>query len=114
MATNQGTATAYPILRVTGPGRLYEIANYTIDSAIYFDLELQSGEEVTLDLRPGKKTLISTFRGNIIHAILEGSDVQGFRLIPGGNDISIYIDNATAVAHMTWENRHWSIDGGAR
>lgn len=114
MATNNGTATAYPIFKATGPGTIYQLANYTTGSMIYFELTLLSGETVTLDFRPGKKTFNSTFRGNIINTILPGSDVQNFRLLPGSNDISIFISTTAATATLTWDNRHWSVDGGTR
>lgn len=111
MATNSGTAKTYPIFKATGPGRIYALENFTTGEAIYFDLELESGETVTLDLRPGKKTFTSTFRGNVIDKILEGSDTETFHLVPGENDISILIDDATATASMVWDERHWSFDG---
>lgn len=111
MATNAGTANAYPVFRVTGPGRIYELANLTTGEAIFFDLELQAAEEVVLDLRPGKKTFVSSFSGNIIDTILEGSDTETFHLKPGENSISILIDDASAEATLLWDERHWSFDG---
>jgi redox-sensitive bicupin YhaK (pirin superfamily) len=111
MATNNGTANVFPIFTANGPGRIHHLANYTIERFIYFDLDLQDGEKVVLDLRPGKKTFLSTFRGNIINTILSGSDVEDFRLIPGENSISIFIDDATATANLIWDERHWSFDG---
>lgn len=112
MATNNGSATTYPIFKATGPGRIYHLINHTTGDEIYFDLTLNSGEEVILDLRPGKKTFVSTFRGNIIHTILPGSDVATFRLTPGENNISILVSDASATAFLTWDERHWSADGG--
>ncbi len=111
MATNSGTADTYPVLTVDGPGRVYHLKNITLGLNIFFNLELQDGERVVLDLRPGVKTFWSTFRGNVINKILAGSDVEEFRLKPGENDISIFIDDATAVASLTWGERHWSFDG---
>lgn len=108
---NNGTTNAYPIFKASGPGQIYQIENYTTGEGIYFSLTLQDGEEVTLDLRPGKKTFVSTFRGNIIHTILEGSDVESFHLMPGENSVSLFIDDATAEAYLVWNEYHWSIDG---
>lgn len=113
MATNNGTASTYPVLIANGPGRIYNVINHSTGDEIHFDLVLNDGEEVTLDLRPGKKTFTSSFRGNIINTILPESDVATFRLVPGDNDISILIDDASATAFLRWEERHWSIDGGA-
>ena len=111
MATNSGTADVFPVFTADGPGRIHQLANYTIKRFIYFDLDLLAGERVVLDLRPGEKTFISTFRGNIINTILTGSDVEDFRLVPGENSISIFIGDATAEATLIWDERHWSFDG---
>lgn len=111
MATNNSTANTYPVFTATGPGRIYQLVNYTTRQFIRFDIDLQDGETVVLDLRPGKKTFISTFRGNVISTILSGSDVEDFYLAPGENNISILIDDASATASLTWDERHWSIDG---
>lgn len=110
---NDSTATAYPIISASGPGRLYELVNYTTGDEIYFDLTLNSGEVVTLDLRTGEKTFKSDFRGNIISAILATSNLSTWKLLPGNNNISLFIDNAAAAATMEWTDRFWSLDGGA-
>lgn len=111
MATNNGTANTYPIITLEGPGLVHQIINYTTKEFIFFDLELQSGEKAKLDLRPGKKTFISSFRGNIINTILSGSDTERFHLMPGNNDVSIFIDDASAAAKMNWNEYHLSFDG---
>jgi len=111
MATNNGSAKTYPIITITGPGPVYKITNHTTGDEINFNLTLVAGETATLDLRPGHKTLISTFRGNIINTILQGSNVGSFRLDPGSNDVSILAPGCTIA--MRWDERHWSIDGGA-
>lgn len=112
MATNSGTTKAYPILKITGPGRLYHLINHTTGEAIYFDLTLQTGEEATLNLK--EKTFFSTFRGDtIIENIIEGSDLASWHLQPGENSISIFVDDPSAAAFMLWDEQHWSVDGGA-
>lgn len=110
--TNAGTAKTYPTLIAAGPGRLYELTNYTTGKAIYFDLILVTGETVTLTLDPKNLALESTFRGNITaSAILGGSDQDDFVLAVGDNSISLFIDDATATAVMLWDELYQSFDG---
>lgn len=113
MPTNYGTVKAYPIFRAVGPGNLYRVSNFTTNQRIDFDIEILSGEILTLDLRPGRKTFISTFRGSVISYIVEGSDTNAFHLQPGDNIISIFIDNPLAFASMVWDERHLSWAGVA-
>jgi hypothetical protein len=108
--TNNGTAIAYPILNASGPGRLYQLVNYTTKDKIYFDLVLNSGETIALNLK--EKTFTSSFRGNIVDTILPSSNLATWKLIPGSNNISLYLDDSTASATIEWTDRLWSLDGG--
>jgi hypothetical protein len=102
----------YPILYLTGPGLIYQVKNYTTGQAIYFDnFTLLAGESVKIDLRPGKKTFISSYRGNIGRYVLDGSDID-FKLIPGNNNVSVLITGGTAAttASMVWQANYNSID----
>jgi hypothetical protein len=109
---NEGTAAAYPIVEVQGPGRFYELANWTTGDIIYFDLVLQTGETLTLDLRPGIKSVVSSFRGNVIGQVVPGSKLATWRLMPGTNRVALYMQETTGAtaATITWHERHWSLD----
>lgn len=111
--TNAGTAIARPILTFTGPGTVYQVANYTTGDVIYFNLTLQTGETATLDLTPGKISFISSFRGNILGAILPGSVLSTFKLLPGTNSISVFGSIGSNSVVVQWRERFWSVDGGA-
>ncbi|MEI7987742.1 MAG: discoidin domain-containing protein [Chloroflexota bacterium] len=125
---NDGSASAYPVLEVTGAGKLVWLVNYTSGERIYFDqLTLLENETLTLDMSriyhndvDGRKTAqitcISNFHGNYLGKILPGSDVSGFHLLPGNNQISLLVDDASASdasasATLRWRKRYWSIDG---
>lgn len=110
---NSGTASCYPRFVAVGPGKLYHLINRTTGDEIHFDITLQAGEKVTLRLDMQPKTFVSTFRGDIIDKIIEGSDVTTFKLAPGENEVSVFVDDATAVAWLEWDDMHWSVDGGA-
>lgn len=112
MAYNSGTTGAYPVIKVTGPGRWYHLINHTTGEEIHFDLTLQADEVATLNLKD--KTFVSTFRGDeIFESIIEGSDLNTWHLQPGENNVSIFIDDPDAEAFMIWDELHWSVDGGA-
>jgi hypothetical protein len=112
--TNSGTATTYPIITVTGPGLLRQIVNTTTGKGIYFNnLTLLAGEVITMDLRPDKLTMVSTFRGNIKSYLLKGSNLD-FPLIPGANRIATFIDGTTTAATaatMKWKPMLHGLDG---
>ena len=118
--TNSGTAAAYPILTASAPTggatdaggeiRLKQLINYTSGEAIYFNIAMVAGEVLTLDLRPGQKTFTSTFQGNIIDTILPGSKLTTWRLLPGANNISIWITGGSGAAKLSFNERFWSID----
>jgi phage-related protein len=108
--TNPGSAAAYPVLTIAGPGRVYQLVNWTAREAIYFNLVLLSGETLTLDLRPQHKTVTSSFRGNVLNAVVPGSALASWRLLPGDNLISLFVDDASASATLTWQERHWSVE----
>lgn len=113
--TNAGTADAYPVLSFTGPGTLKTLINYTTGEEIFFAITLIAGETATLDLTPGNISFISTFRGNILSAILPGSNLATWRLAPGANDISLLIDGTTTVATaatLRFRPAYWSVDDG--
>lgn len=112
--TNNGTATAYPILTASAPtsasATMSQLVNYTTGDRIYFNLNLSRSEVVTLDLRPGKRTLTSNFRGDISSTILPGSNVTTWRLIPGANNVSFWLTGGSGAAKLTWIERFWSAD----
>ena len=112
--TNAGTAKTYPIMTVTGPGLLRQITNTTTGKGIYFnDLTLLSGEVITMDLRPGRISMTSTFRGSVLGYVLPGSSYD-FPLMPGSNRIATFIDGTTdanTTATMQWVENYHGIDG---
>jgi len=112
--TNGGTAVTYPIIAVTGPGLLRQIVNTTTGKAIYFNnLTLLAGEVITMDLRPGRISMTSTFRGSVLGYVLPGSSYD-FPLMPGTNRIATFIDGTTdsnTTATMQWKENYHGIDG---
>ncbi len=112
--TNNGTAAAYPIIVFTGPGTLIWIENFTDNRRLYFDLEAQAGEEITIDFSPFSKKISSNWRAGALQP-LPGSDFAAFRLLPGANDITVFVSGSSGAAeiHARWQITHWSRDGAS-
>ena len=107
--TNSGTTQVSPTFIFYGPGRVYQLTNYTTKQVIYLNLTLSASEVAELDLE--NKTLTTTFRGNAIGTIIPGSNFTNWRFLPGINNIGLFIDDQSASTSVYWKKRHWSIDG---
>jgi hypothetical protein len=110
---NRGSAETWPKLRVRGFGRLYYLENATTGSIVYFDeLIINSGEYVTLDFTPGNISLISNTRGSLISSVLPGSDLAGFKLVPGNNNINLmfHAQGAPDEAALFWRERSHGVE----
>jgi hypothetical protein len=53
----------------------------------------------------------SSFRGNLLRAVVPGSTLATWRLLPGDNVVSLFVDDASASATLAWQERHWSFEG---
>lgn len=116
--TNSGTRSAYPKVIISRSGGTSAVVKYlrneTQDSTIWLNYSLLDGETLTLDFTPGARTVTSSFFGAVWRAVLPGSDLGKFALLPGDNTILTYVEEAgspTLDAYMEWHTVHWSIDG---
>lgn len=113
---NTGRTIAYPVLKIrnvgSGTARPIQFANLTTGDYLYFNLSLQPEEEAVLQLTPGRRTFRSSYRGNIFGAILGGSNLASWRLMPGTNDLSFFSDSDNLTVSCYWRPRHTSVDGG--
>jgi hypothetical protein len=116
--TNLGDERAGPVIRLTGPGFLYELINYTNGAALYFSLEMPAGEEIEIDLtRRGNPVFRSNMRsaGGVVSAIvLPGSSLEDFVLEPGENEISVFMVNTdgNSAVDVRWQDTYPSIEHG--
>jgi hypothetical protein len=115
-STNASTKT-YPkfvIYHYNASGataKLYQIINYTIGRAIYFNnLTVLNGETIYLETMPGKVNLWSVYRGSLNNYILSMTD---WYLQPGANNVSAYLVGGTASSsiNMLYNNAYWSFSG---
>ena len=124
---NPGTEDAAPLIFINHAGTLETIENVTTGKKLFFDLRIQAGETLWLDLsvltpqylptfvptfnRNGPR-LWSIFRGDITRYILPNSDLASFRLLPGDNTILVKTRNAPAGAsfNILFRPRYLSSD----
>jgi hypothetical protein len=115
---NQSMAESYPVvyMRNNAVGtttRVYQLLNKTTSDELYFDLLLAPGEELTINMTPGRRSITSSLRGNMISSLLTGSNLATWRLAPGTNWVSFLANNSNLQTNIYWRPRHWAIDGGA-
>lgn len=113
--TYEGTADAKVKFSITGSGTLHRISNWTTNKHIYFEsLVLLDDETLILDLTGSAPKAWTQYRPDILDSILIGSsDLDGFRLVPGVNHITVFIGGTTSAnteALISWNDHHWSID----
>lgn len=110
---NPGTAEAAAAFYIVGPATLRWIENQTAQRRIYADLPILSGEEVVIDCSKG--SMVSAVRGDLSYAILPGSDLRAWKLIPGQNKVAVLMtDDMGASMQISCLTRHWSGDSTAR
>lgn len=116
VVANAGRSLAYPTLRIRNPSsgtaRLYQMVNQTTGAGLHFNLLLQAGEDATLVLTPGARSFQSSYRGNVFGAILPGSNLAQWALLPGTNYISFFADNDSLRNDLFWNPQSASADGG--
>lgn len=90
------TAPTYPVVKLTGPGKLVLLKNTRTGKTIYFNnLTLASGEIAWLNLDPVNIRFYSNLRPDLLGWVLQGSDLN-WMLLPGENGIGFWMENTTA------------------
>ena len=116
-ASNTGTENAYPVLNVKRTGgtsaTLKTLRNETSGYELYFDYSLRDGEALTVDLDPKAKNVTSSYYGRRLDAVLANSDMGQWRLRPGQNKVSCFVDTAgspTVTAWLEWRDAYNGLD----
>jgi len=108
----EGTQPTGFRVRITGPGTLRQVRNYTTGQVMYFNFALQSGETALLDFsNPAQLTFKSNLR-DLLTEIMPGSDAA-LQLHPGDNSIAVFLpvttDGNTETA-LIWRDAHHALD----
>src|SRR3990167_8980011 len=113
------TVPTFPTATLIGPSSascvLQWLENQSSGHRLYFNLTVQSGETVLIDLTPHNKRVISDWRGVIADQPLSVSDFAAWHLLPAPstNTVAAFITGTTTAAEllMHWTPAHISIDG---
>lgn len=117
IATHDGSGKAYPYLKIKREGgssaKLISLRNNTTGKEIAFDYDFQDGEELTVDLRPHRRNIVSSHRGQQWAAAKRGSSINPFHLQQGVNDILTYVEQSggTVTANLIWRDTYDGFDG---
>lgn len=108
--TNEGSSQAYPVITIQTTGLVYSLENVTTGQALTFNnLNGAVTGQITIDLRPGRKTVTGGYGANLISTVLAGSDLATFALAPGDNVVRLFA-SGTTTAQMRWRSQFWSAD----
>lgn len=90
---NAGDAPAWPVWTIVGPADGLEIRNVTTGDVLVLSTVLADGETITIDTRPGAKTVRNGAGDNLYGDLSAGSRL--FALDPGGNDLELELTGAS-------------------
>lgn len=105
------SGTTYPKLVLAGlsAGLLLTLVNRMTGSSLVLDYQAISGETLALDLRPDRKTLTSSWKGDVTGSIPLATALSTWSLEDGTQDVGL-LSTAGGTGTMTWRDRHWSVD----
>lgn len=99
--TNRGSAETYPVFYLTANTNacnLLEIANLTTNKTVKFNFGMFPDEQVVVNFDPINVGVYSSIRGRLGYALMPGSSMDGFKLIPGNNVVSIMTSDYSSAA----------------
>ena len=116
-ATNSGSAPAYPQVIISRSGgtsaRVVSVRNARTGRELFLNYLLLDGETLTIDLHPDRQTVTSSFFGSRPDAVLAGSDMGTFMLLPGANQITAFVNVVgapTVTGYVLWRDSHDGVD----
>jgi hypothetical protein len=99
----------YPRLVISAQtnARVQSVENMTTGQRVWLhNMELLPGEILTIDFHDATAT--STFRGNVLRAIVPGSDMR-LKLVRGSNSIRLFVPSGTVHARLWWTPEYGSL-----
>lgn len=112
-ATNQGTADAWPVIRITGPVATVTITHAESGRQLSLPtLNLTSSSQwVQIDTRPGYRTVTRENGGNASSLLSAASRIDLFSLPPGQSEMRwTGFDNTnTARMRLTWRDAYTAL-----
>jgi phage-related protein len=104
---NTGDLETWPEWIITGPGENIFLRNLTTGETINLATSIGVGETITIDTKPGKKTVKKNDGTNLFSYLSNASSL--WALQEGNNSIRIEMANATdeSSVQLSYRNRYW-------
>ncbi|MFF0009580.1 hypothetical protein ACFYQT_40000 [Streptomyces tibetensis] len=110
--TNQGTADAWPIMRITGPCANVTITHVVSGRSLTLPtLSLAAGRWVEIDTRPGYRTVTWDNGGNASTYLSPASRIDLFSLPPGQSEMrwTAFDGTNSARLRVTWRDAYIAL-----
>lgn len=98
IVTNAGDVEAWPVWTITGPGSGLVLSNQTTNKRLALTQALLGGETVTIDTRPGQKTVRKNDGANLFGSL--SSDSSLWSLQVGDNSIRVELSGSTTASSV--------------
>lgn len=95
---NSGDSEAYPVWTITGAGTNPVLKNLTTGKTLSLTLTLLTGKVLTIDTRPGYKTIIQAPNTNKFSSISTTSSL--WELVNGNNSVQIEMSSADSSSQV--------------
>lgn len=110
---NDGNVPAFPRIvysRSSGTFATIEtLRNERTGKELLFDYSLANGESLTTDLAPTRKSIVSSFFGPRLDAVLPNSDFGTWQLLPDDNNITSFVSvsgGPALGAYLLWRDTY--------
>lgn len=106
---NVGDVDAWPVWTVTGPGSNLVLRNLTTGKQLTLSVTLGASESVSIDTRPGVKTVTHSNGSNLFPDLSANSSLWPLRR--GANSVRIELTSATAASSvvLSWRPRYLGV-----
>ena len=110
--TNQGSADAWPIIRITGPCSNVSIIHVASGRTLSLpSLDLAAGRWVEIDTRPGYRTVTWDNGGNASAYLTPASRIDQFSIPPGQSEMrwTAFDNTNSARLRLTWRDAYTAL-----
>jgi hypothetical protein len=95
---NPGDLEAWPVWTISGPGSNVVISNLTTEKQISLSTTISGGQSVTIDTRPGAKTVLNDDGTSLFSLMSSTSSL--FSLARGDNHIQVAMDSTSPTSSI--------------
>lgn len=96
---NAGDVDAWPVWQVIGPGSALVLRNLTTGKSLELATTIAAGSTVTIDTRPGAKTVVDESGANLFGDLSATSDL--WSLIAGSNSVQVELGGSTGATQVS-------------